>query len=106
MFTVTGKGITVKETELVYSRKGVAVAKTTLVNQEEYNGVKTSHFTNVVIFGKTAVRFAEEVSKGCLVEIKSGMLKHPVNEVEGKKYYNTEVVIFDFAMIEKFEPKK
>ena len=107
MFTVTGKGISIKDTELIYAKTGTAIAKTTLVNQEEYNGEKTSHFTNVIAFGKVAEQLADEVSKGCLIEIKSGILKHPVNEGKnGKKYYNTEVVIFEFDMIEKFESKK
>lgn len=106
MFTVTGKGISVKDTELIYTKGGKAVAKNTFVNQEDYNGEKTSHFTDVVCFGKTAEKMAEEVTKGCLVEIKSGILKHPVNKTPDRTYYNTEVVVFDFDMVEKFESKK
>jgi single-strand DNA-binding protein len=102
MLTVTGKGITIKGVELRYTPTGKAIATTTVVNQEEYNGKKTGHFTNLVLFGKVAEKFANEISKGCLIEILSGILKHPINEHKGKKYYNTEVVVFEYKLIEDF----
>lgn len=106
MFNVTGKGISIKDTELRYSKGGTAVAKNTLVNKEEYNGVETSHFTDIVLFGEKAEQFAQEVDKGCLVNLTSAILKHPVNKTENKTYYNTEVVVFDYIMEKKFESKK
>lgn len=106
MFNVTGKGITVKEPELAYSKAGKAYCRCTLVNNEEYQGEKIGHFTNVVMFGEVAEDFAEEVTKGCLVEIKQGILKHPVRTYKGRTYYNTEVVVLDYELVKKFEPKK
>ena len=106
MLNVTGKGITIKDTDLRYTKGGSAVAKSTIVNKEEYNGEETAHFTNLVMFGETAERFAEEISKGCLIDIKSGILKHPVYKAPEKTYYNTEVVVFEYELVEKFRAKK
>lgn len=106
MFNVIGKGITVKDPELAYSQAGAAYCRCTLVNNEEFKGEKIGHFTNVVMFGDVAEDFAEEVTKGCLVEIKQGILKHPVRTYKGRTYYNTEVVILDYELIKKFEPKE
>ena len=82
MLNVTGKGITIKDTELRYTVGGTTVAKNTIVNKEEYNGKETSHFTDIVLFGATAEKFANEVPKGCLLDLKSAILKHPVNKTE------------------------
>lgn len=106
MLSVTGKGITVKEPELSYSKAGNAYCRCTLVNNEEYQGEKIGHFTNIVMFGDVAEDFADEVTKGCLVEIKQGILKHPVRTHKGRTYYNTEVVVLDYELIKKFEPKQ
>lgn len=106
MLNVTGKGITIKDTELRYTKGGSAVATSSIVNKEEYNGEETSHFTNLVMFGETAERFAEEISKGCLIDIKSGILKHPVYKTPEKTYYNTEVVVFEYELVQKFRAKK
>ena len=106
MLNVMGKGITIKDTELRYAKSGSAIATNTIVNKEEYNGKETSHFTDIVLFGNTAEKFAEEISKGCLIDIKSAILKHPVNKTPEKTYYNTEVVVFEYDLIQKFESKK
>jgi single-stranded DNA-binding protein len=106
MLSVTGKGITCKEVELSYTKGGTAVCNTTIVNNEEYNGEKIPHFTNLVVWGETAEDFAKEISKGCLIDIKSGILKHPVNEYKGKKQYRTQVVVLDWELVQKFEDKK
>jgi single-stranded DNA-binding protein len=105
MFTVTGKGIACKDSELRFTSSGKPIAKATLVNSEEYKGNKTPHFTNVVVFGELAETFSKEVVKGALVDI-SGILKHPVREgSDGKKYYNTEVVILEYEVEKVFKPK-
>lgn len=98
MLSVTGKGLVCKEVELKYLPTGTALAKTTLVNQEEYNGVKTPHFTNLILWGERAVDFANEITKGCIIDITSGILKHPVTESNGKKYYNTEVTVLEWTL--------
>ncbi len=107
MFNVIGKGITIKDPELKYTKNGSAVASCTAVNKEEYKGEETPHFTNLVLFGDVAEKFAKEITKGCLIEIKSAILKHPVyKDKDGKNHYNTEVVVFEYDLIQKFESKK
>jgi single-strand DNA-binding protein len=105
MFTVTGKGIVCKEPELRYTPSGTAVCHAVAVNNEEYKGEKTGHFTNLVLFGERAEDFAKEVTKGCLIEVTKSILKHPVRESNGKTYYNTEVTVLDWELIQKFESK-
>ncbi len=64
MFNVIGKGITIKDPELKYTKNGSAVASCTAVNKEEYKGEETPHFTNLVLLGDVAEKFAKEITKG------------------------------------------
>ncbi len=105
MLSVTGKGIICKDVEIRFSQSGTAIASATLVNNEEYQGEKTAHFTNLVLFGERAEHFANEIQKGDLIEITQGILKHPVREHKGKKYYNTEVTVLDWEYIQSFGEK-
>jgi single-strand DNA-binding protein len=106
MLSVSGKGIICKEPELRYTTSGTAICNATIVNSEEYNGKETAHFTNLVLFGERAEDFAKEMSKGCLVDIKQAILKHPVQEYQGKKYYKTEVTVLEWEFVKKFEKKE
>lgn len=105
MFTVTGKGITTKDPELRTTTNGTSVCNCTLVNHEKYNGNETSHFTNVVVWGDLADDFAKEVEKGCLLDI-TGILKHPMREINGTKRYLTEVVITEYTLERNFNDEK
>ena len=106
MLNVTGKGIICKELELRFTTGGTAVCQASLVNNEEYNGNRTPHFTTLKLWGERAEVFANEITKGCLIDITSGILKHPVTESKGKKYYNTEVVVLEWELIQKFDDKQ
>lgn len=106
MLNVTGKGIICKDVELRWTSNKYPICRATLVNNEEYNGKETAHFTNIVLMGERAEDFAKEMSKGCLIEINQGILKHPVEEYNGKKFYKTEVVVLDWQLIQKFEKKQ
>lgn len=100
MFNVTGKGLVCKEVELRYTKGGTALVKTTLVNNEEYKGETTGHFTNVILWGNRAIEFAERVRKGCIIEITNGILKHPTyKKKDGQTVYSTEVTILEWKPI-------
>jgi single-stranded DNA-binding protein len=60
----------------------------------------------VVLWNDAAENFAEEVVKGCLINIEQGILKHPVKDYKGEKRYYTEVVILDYTLEENFNEKK
>lgn len=107
MFNVTGKGITTKDPELRSTTSGKPVCNCTLVNHETYNEKEIAHFTNVVMFGDVAENFANEVEKGCLIEINQGILKHPVRErSDGSKMYLTEVVVLDYTLERNFTEER
>lgn len=106
MFTVTGKGIICKDVDLQHTNStNYAICHAVAVNTETYKEKETPHFTNLILFGERAEAFAAEISKGCLIVI-TGILKHPVEEHNGKKYYRTEVTVTDWELIQKFEQKK
>jgi single-stranded DNA-binding protein len=106
MFTVTGKGILCKEPDLQHTKgTNYPICHAVAVNTEKYNDKETPHFTNLILFGERAEAFAAEMSKGCLIDI-TGILKHPVEEHNGKKYYRTEVTVTEWELIQKFEQKK
>lgn len=105
MFSVTGKGILIKDPELRYTRDQYPICHATAVNNEQYNNEDIAHFTELVLFGERAEDFAKEMSKGCLIEIKQGILKHPVETYNGKKYYKTLVTVLDWELVQKFEKK-
>jgi single-stranded DNA-binding protein len=106
MFTVTGKGILCRDPELRYTRDNYPICHAVAVNNDNYNGKEAAHFTNLVLFGERAEDFAKEMSKGCLIEVKQGILQHPVDEHNGKKYYKTEVTVLEWELVQKFEKKE
>ena len=99
MFNVTGKGLICKDVEFVYTRGGTAICEAVAVNQDNYDEDNpVGHFTNLKLFGEVAERFANEVTKGCIIEITNGILKHPRFEGKNGTVYRTEVIVFDFEV--------
>ena len=88
-----------------FAKSGTAVTNFSLATNEKWKDNDHTEWHKCVVFGESAERFAEWVSKGQLVLIE-GKLKTDVWEKDGEKRYSTSIVVDTWTTLSKGKDKE
>ena len=101
MNKVTISGNVTKDIELrMTAGKGTPVATTSIAVNDGYGENKKTYFVNIVVWGKQAEFFANNVLKGQKVWINGKLVIRDYEAKDGTKRYVTEVVADMFDGVE------
>lgn len=94
-------GRVVKDPELrMTAGKGTPVATTTIAVNDGYGENKKTYFVNIVVWGKQAEFFANNVLKGQKIWVNGKLVIRDYEAKDGTKKYITEVVADMFDGVE------
>ena len=101
MNKITISGNVAKDVELrMTAGKGTPVATTSIAVNDGYGENKKTYFVNIVVWGKQAEFFANNVLKGQKVWVNGKLVIRDYEAKDGTKRYVTEVVADMFDGVE------
>ena len=100
MNVITLMGRLTREPELKCLPSGKVLAKITLAHDEGYGDKKTTSFTDVVLWGKTAKLCNESCKKGHRLIVSGSLIQRKWTDQEGSNHSKHEINAREMTFIE------